>query len=112
MNANGFKSRESGFHTIIDPLSEDLGGRIFEALNFVKVVVIEYFMQRLPGVSDLREVNEHAGTGIDLSLDDDVDLVAMSVQAGAFVSQRDEGEPMSGFEAKRFRQRCCCHETS
>lgn len=112
MNANGFKSRESGFHTIIDPLSEDLGGRIFETIDFVEVVVIEDFVQWFPGVRDLSEVDEHACIGIDLSLDDDVDLVAMAVQSGAFMSLRDEGKPMSGFEAKRFRQRSCCHETS
>lgn len=87
-----------------NPDCDVFAGGIFEAGNFVEVVVVQLFPNRLEGGGDVRVIHEPAVFGIAFTRDDDFDFEAVAVEPAAFVGPGQTRQQMRGFKLKGFTQ--------
>ena len=83
-----------------DPVREHLAGRVFEARDFVQVMMVELVVQRSKKGVQLAKIDEPAGVWIDRPFDGELDLETVAVKAKALVGLRQLGKPVSRFETK------------
>jgi hypothetical protein len=96
--------RELGFQLFPDPDGHIFARWIFQAGNFVEVMVVELFPERLEGGGDVGVIHEPAEFGIALAGDDDFRRETVAVEAAAFVGLRQMRQQMGGFELEGFAQ--------
>ena len=90
----------AGGETLPEPCGHVFDRGIFEALDFVEAGVIEKSEQRLDSLADGCVVVNPAKVRIDLALDGNLDLEAVSVHPAARVAGRDVGQGLGGFEGE------------
>jgi hypothetical protein len=91
-----------------DPAGEHLAGRILETGDLVEVVVVETLEDGLHGAGEVSEVPDPSTVGVDGSLDMNRHPEGMPMQAGAFVTRRNVGQPVGGLEREfleKFQRR-------
>ena len=86
-----------------DPFGEVLAGGILQAGKIIQIVVVETLVERLEYRLDFGKVSDPAGMGINVALQIDRDLEGMAMQATAFVTFWNMGQPVSGFKLKIFK---------
>ena len=77
-------------------------GRIFEAGDFVQMVVVELFPNRFERRRDVRVIHHPAEFRVAFAGDNDLHLEAVPVQPPAFVRLRQLRQQMRRFKLKRF----------
>ena len=112
MDTDGGETGQGGLEASINPRRKDFGGGIFEAVDFVEIIVIEDLVQGLPGGGDLGKIDDHTALRVDGAGHDDVDLVAVAVKPAAFVPFGDVWEAVGRLETKCFGQRGGRHQRS
>ena len=92
-----------GLEVLDEPAGQELGqalrGRL-EGQDLVQVAVVELGVQELLERGERAEVRDEAGLLQRGSGEDDLDLVAVPVLAGALVLGRQAGKPVAGLEAR------------
>lgn len=96
------QQRQSWLELVPDPYRQSFAGRIFEALDLVEIMVIKAVVHGLESGLDIGEVHYPAGLSIDVAADVQLDTEGMTVQARAFVSGRNIGQPVRRFEGEDF----------
>lgn len=95
---------EGRFESVVNPLGENFAGGIGEAFDFVEVVVVEAFNERVGHFFDVAVVDEVSLGRVDFPFDDDVEPEGVAVEAVALVLRRKGRQVVGGLEAEGFRQ--------
>lgn len=96
------QQRQCWLELVPDPYRQPFAGRIFEALDLVEIMVIKAVVHWLESGLDIGEVHHPAGPWIQVATDVQLDSEGMTVQARAFVSGRNIGQPVRRFEGEDF----------
>jgi len=75
-----------------------LAGRIFQFLDFVQVMMIQLFIERLERTAKIGEIHDPTGLILYRTGDVNLDPERMAVQAPAFVILRHVRKAVRGFE--------------
>jgi len=94
--------REFGLQAPPDPGGDVLAGGVFEAGDFVEIMVVQLFPERLEGPGDVGVIHEPAELGVAFAGDDDFSLEAVAVQAAAFVRLGEVRQQVRGFKLEGF----------
>jgi hypothetical protein len=98
VNDDATELRKPRFEPFPNPPRQNLAGRIFQAADFVQVVMVELLPDRTKGGVHVSKVDDPAGLRVGLSTEVDGHLERVSVQARAFVTDWDPRQSMSRFE--------------
>ena len=77
---------------------------VFQARDFIEVVVVDPVMDGLEGCLEVGVVHDPSRVVSDGALDGDLDAPAVPVETGAFVARGYVGEAVSGFDLKGFSE--------
>ena len=94
------EQRKSRLELLPDPDGNVFAGRIFKAVNFVQVVMIELFPDGAEPSRDLGVVHQPAQLGVTLTGHDNFHLKAVAVQPAAFMRGGQMRQQMRGFKLK------------
>src|SRR5258706_1452182 len=104
VDENGAEHGEEGFEPPPNPSREIFARGIFEAVNFVQVVVIELFDDRIGGGFDVAVVDEITFFFFYFALDDDFDSKRMAMQSAASVAVGENRQIVGRFEVEGFAE--------
>ena len=96
------QAREIGRKFFPKPAGHDLDGGVFQAGNFVEIAMIEQLDQGVHRPADLGVIVNPTRGGIDLALDDDLDLETVAMHGSALMTSGDVGERLGGFKTIIF----------
>src|SRR5258707_15459308 len=100
INGHAREDVEPRLDALPDVARQDFARRVLEPGYLVQIVVVELFVERRPHAVELAEVDEPSRFGIHRSLDGELDLEAMTVQARALVPLGHVREAVRRLETK------------
>jgi hypothetical protein len=98
------EAREFRFEALPNPDSNIFAGGVFEAGDFVEIMVIKLIEDGLASIANVGVVHDPAHFGVALSFDDDFGAEAMAMQAAALMIGRDMREHVGGLEVEYFSE--------
>jgi hypothetical protein len=101
-NDHFFQQRQLRLELFPNPERDIFAGRIFQAGNFVEIIMIKLFPKWFEGVADVGVVHDPSEFFVARPFDRDFDFETVTVQTAAFVRLRQIGQEMRGFELKCF----------
>ena len=98
------KPVESSFEALPNPSRQVLACGVFQAVNFVEIVMIEPLPERLECLGDFGVVNEPSCLRINLSAHADLAAKRMAVQPRALVAFRHAGQTVRRLKGEFFNK--------
>ena len=96
--------RETRFQAVPNPGRDIFAGRVFEAGNVVKIIMIKLIEDGLESLRDIRVIHQPAERRIAVPGQCHLHFEAMPVESAAFMRLGQERQQMSRLELKRFPQ--------
>jgi len=98
------EQRKLGFEFLPDPDGDVLAGWVFQARDFVQVVVVELLPVRFKKLGDIRVIYYPAEFRVTLAGNNDLRLKTVAVQSAALMRIRQQWQQVGGFKLKCFSE--------